>query len=103
MTCTFPGCRQPAHHTDLDHITPYNPDLPPETQTTTDNLQALCRHHHLAKTHTRWNATRNPATGITSWTSPAGITYHRSPTVIHLTHLTHTPPPPAPNDEPPPF
>ena len=103
VTCTFPGCRQPSYRTDLDHITPYNPDLPPETQTTTDNLQALCRHHHLAKTHTRWNATRNPATGITSWTSPAGITYHRSPIVIHLTHLNHTPPPPAPNDEPPPF
>ncbi|MFF2467342.1 Scr1 family TA system antitoxin-like transcriptional regulator [Streptomyces mirabilis] len=37
-------------------------------------LQPLCRRHHRLKTHhPGWRVTRDPHTGIASWTSPTGI------------------------------
>ncbi|MEN0130874.1 MAG: hypothetical protein AAGC49_15665, partial [Brevundimonas sp.] len=44
-----------------------------------DNLHALCKRHHQAKTAKVWNVRRDKATGNTIWTSPLGITYSRSP------------------------
>ncbi len=61
-------------------------------QTCVDNLHALCRHHHRAKTH----AGRRPGReddGSTTWRSPTGQTYVRAP--------EHEPPE-APPPEPPP-
>ncbi|HYT10281.1 MAG TPA: DUF222 domain-containing protein, partial [Mycobacteriales bacterium] len=49
-TCRFPGCRQPAHRCDLDHVTPW-----PAGPTSGANLFALCRHHHRLKHHTGWH------------------------------------------------
>ncbi|GAA1721073.1 hypothetical protein GCM10009809_15870 [Isoptericola hypogeus] len=78
ITCTFPGCRVPATGCDLDHIAPYDPttDGP---QTHGDNLHALCRTHHRAKTTGGWHVTRDPKTGITHWTTPTGHQHQRPP------------------------
>ena len=110
VTCAFPGCQQPAPRCEIDHVEPFDPDRPAEHQTTAQNLQALCKHHHQLKTRRRWNASRDPVTGNAVWTSPAGITYARSPIPIHLSpaQLQHVgprrPAPPRPDpDDPPPF
>ncbi|MBD8059467.1 DUF222 domain-containing protein [Cellulomonas sp. JH27-2] len=105
VTCTFPGCQQPSARCELDHVAPFDDTRPADTQTTVDNLQALCKHHHQQKTRKRWHATRDPVTGNCVWTSPAGITYSRSPMVFEMapSGLVHRPPPPAPEDDSPPF
>lgn len=86
-TCTFLQCERPGRWADLDHIRPFDHDIdltaqPPGTpgQTRATNLHALCRAHHLAKTHHGWTPVRDPATGITTWTAPTGHTYTRPPT-----------------------
>lgn len=89
-TCTFPGCRQPAHRCDLDHVDPWDPTRTDHDQTTVDNLHALCRHHHRAKTHARWDPVRHPD-GTTTWAAPTGHTYVRRPD-----HPPPHEPPPAP-------
>jgi hypothetical protein len=48
--CRMPGCRQPALRCDLDHTVPY-----PVGPTTAQNLGALCRRHHVLKTHVGWD------------------------------------------------
>ncbi len=55
-------------------------------QTRAQNLQPLCRKHHLLKTHAGWGAVRDPATGTTTWTTPTGRTHTRPPTVLD-THI----------------
>ncbi|WP_196804466.1 HNH endonuclease signature motif containing protein [Cellulomonas sp. URHD0024] len=104
VTCTFPGCRQPAGRCDLDHIDPFDPARSADGQTCPDNLHALCRHHHEAKTRKYWNVHRDRATGITWWTSSDGLTYSRDPTphLLDIAGLT-THAPPRSDDEPPPF
>lgn len=73
-TCRFPGCRMPAQRCDLDHVDPFEQSRTGEHQTSSENLHALCRHHHLAKTHGGWAA--HPAEGgARIWTSPTGHTY----------------------------
>jgi hypothetical protein len=96
-TCTLPGCDTPAERCDLDHIEPFDHDHQRENhsvaagaaghgQTSAWNLHALCRRHHLLKTHAGWGVVRDPATGITTWTTPTGRTHHRPPTVLD-THV----------------
>jgi len=69
FTCRFPGCRQPAHRCDLDHITPW-----PDGPTTAANLATLCRHHHRLKHQAGWRVeVDDPAT--LTWTSPTGHRY----------------------------
>ncbi len=108
VTCTFPGCRMPAARCDIDHVVPYRPDdeqrgtgeapdpgVGPDPQaregerdqTSVANLQALCRHHHRAKTHAGWTPHRE-ADGTTLWRSPTGRIYPRAP--------EHAPPPVPP-------
>ena len=48
-TCTGPGCVQPAHQCDQDHIVPF-----PQGPTDSENLRPACRPHHRAKTHGGW-------------------------------------------------
>jgi hypothetical protein len=55
-------------------------------QTRADNLQPLCRKHHLLKTHAGWGVVRDPETGVTTWTTPTGRTHTRPPTVLD-THI----------------
>lgn len=69
-TCRFPGCRQPAHLSDLDHAIPWESG----GKTSADNLGALCRRHHNLKTHHGWKVVMQPD-GACTWTSPAGQTY----------------------------
>ena len=92
--CVFPWCGRDARACDLDHIQPYLPpdeDGPPG-QTSPDNLAALCRRHHRAKTFAGW-AYRRARDGTYTWTSPHGRTYTVGP---HGTTATTPPPTPAP-------
>ena len=69
-TCRFPGCRQPATRSDIDHAQSW------ETggETKPENLGLLCRRHHRLKTHGRWALVSNPD-GSCEWTSPVGKKY----------------------------
>jgi hypothetical protein len=69
-TCVMVGCRQPAYDCDLDHRRPHSRGGP----THNDNLEPLCRHHHMVRHHTRWRLERLP-NGDHQWTSPLGHTY----------------------------
>lgn len=52
MTCTFPGCTQPAEVTEVDHIDPFNHSDPTQGGLTRfGNLHCLCKAHHLQKTN----------------------------------------------------
>ena len=104
VTCVFPGCRRPAERCDLDHVVPFDPRRPAADQTTADNLQALCRTHHRAKTHGRWSVRRDRETGTIHWRSPLGHDYVRRPTqVVHVDEpALHRHRLPRPPDVPPP-
>ncbi|WP_425362427.1 HNH endonuclease [Arthrobacter citreus] len=43
-----------------------------------DNLEYLCRRHHMFKTQGFWKACQ-PVAGIIEWTSPGGRTYRTEP------------------------
>jgi hypothetical protein len=106
VTCTYPGCRQPAIRTELDHVIPFDPNRPAQEQTTEANLHALCKRHHQAKTQKIWNVRRDKATGNTEWTSPLGITYYRSPIPVEVSPRMFDPtrrrtPPPHDLGDPP--
>jgi hypothetical protein len=100
-TCTFLwGCDLPASRCDLDHIQPFDHKDrnnhggesrsrggdDQRGQTNADNLHALCRKHHLLKTHAGWGIVRDPETAITTWTTPTGRVHTRPPTVLD-THI----------------
>ncbi|HYJ54401.1 MAG TPA: DUF222 domain-containing protein [Mycobacterium sp.] len=72
--CGFPGCARHAQDCDCDHV--INHTLP-NGQTIAINLGPLCRQHHNAKTHGRWQLTYNPKTHTKTWTSPLGRTYSK--------------------------
>ncbi|MCI0542983.1 MAG: HNH endonuclease [Actinobacteria bacterium] len=69
QTCVFPGCRMPAHQSDLDHHRPWAGGGP----TTVANLAPLCRYHHNLRNH-GWSYQRMPDDAIV-WTSPLGHHY----------------------------
>ena len=85
--CNFPGCAMPAAKADLDHVVAFDHRRPERGGlTTVENLQALCRRHHLLKTHGDWSVrlsetgvTTAPATvttaPVTVWTAPSGRQY----------------------------
>ncbi|KAE8764460.1 HNH endonuclease signature motif containing protein [Georgenia thermotolerans] len=105
VTCTFPGCRQPAWKADLDHIASYDPAVAELLeQTTRIRLQALCRRHHNLKTTKFWSATRDETTGAIHWTAPSGHTYTRAPpTPVGAVNPAGPVPRDDPDDDPPPF
>lgn len=89
-TCRFPGCARPSRGCDLDHREPYRHADPARGgRTTRDNLFALCRHHHRAKTLRVWSY-HHLGRAVLEWTSPTGTT--------HVTHPAHHGP-----VDPPPF
>ena len=102
VTCTFPGCRQPATRCEIDHREPYDHTRPPDqpAQTSLANLHALCKHHHEAKTRRWWQVTWDPTTGVSTWTDRHGLTYARHPQRVHTTPdaFQHRPPPPPQRD-----
>jgi len=69
-TCRFPGCRYPAHRSDIDHVTPWDDG----GKTTPENLGSLCRRHHRLKTHGGWKVT-SASDGSCEWISPTGKHY----------------------------
>ncbi len=83
--CRFPGCRRPAHRTDLDHTH----DHAHGGDTAIDNLAHLCRRHHTLKHHTRWQV-RSRGNGVLEWTSPLGEIYTDTPPG----QVSAAPPPP---------
>jgi hypothetical protein len=74
-TCTFPGCRRPAHRCDQDHTIPYDQG----GRTCTCNLAPLCRRHHRAKQAHGWHLDQ-PQPGVMVWTLPSGRQYTVRPT-----------------------
>jgi hypothetical protein len=73
-TCSHSGCRRPARHCDLDHLTPYDQG----GRTCECNLHPACRHHHQAKQCPGWTVTQ-PEPGTVTWTTPSGRTYTTRP------------------------
>jgi len=69
-TCVHPGCRMPVHNCDIDHRHPWVEGGP----THHNNLEPLCRHHHMLKHHSAWRLQRQP-NGDHKWTSPLGHSY----------------------------
>jgi len=69
-TCVMVNCRFPAFDCDLDHRLPASEGGP----THNDNLEPLCRHHHMTRHHTRWRLERLD-NGDHKWTSPLGHVY----------------------------
>lgn len=65
--CRFPGCRVSVHRCDFDHTV----DAALGGPTSTMNLGALCRGHHLLKHHSGW-VTEQHQNGDYEWTSPTG-------------------------------
>ena len=74
LTCSFPGCDQPAARCDIDHSVPY-----PLGPTHPSNNSLKCRIHHLLKTFCGWTDLQLPD-GTIVWTSPSGRTYTTTPT-----------------------
>ncbi|PYE18751.1 uncharacterized protein DUF222 [Williamsia limnetica] len=55
LYCMWPGCNQSAWTADLDHSTEYNHKDPAAGgHTHPTGMKALCRFHHLLKTHADW-------------------------------------------------
>ena len=69
--CTFPHCTSSAWRGEYDHIVDYHARGPTDAR----NGQRLCKHHHRAKTFSKWIVI-SPAPGIWVWRSPHGRFYH---------------------------
>ena len=65
--CRFPGCTRLPMNCDIDHTIAWEHGGP----TATDNLENLCRNHHVLKHQTGWQPVLD-ATGTVKWRSPAG-------------------------------
>ena len=72
-TCIWPGCRRPAVRVELDHREEH-----PEGETSTENLEPLCKHHHKVK-HSRGFKIIKNADGSYTWTTPTGSTFTHRP------------------------
>ena len=95
-TCTFPGCRSPAHRADADHTIDHHHGGP----TLTGDLTTLCRHDHMAKTDDGWQL-HQPEPGRFVWTSPLGREYPIAPEPTLPPAIDHTPREPDPSfDDP---
>ncbi|WP_104104997.1 HNH endonuclease signature motif containing protein [Arthrobacter sp. 08Y14] len=93
-TCRFPGCRTNAVMAEIDHTKPWSHG----GSTDHDNLEHLCRRHHMFKSRGFWKA-RQHSPGIIEWTSPGGRTYRTDPHLTLATGLS-TRPSTAPNTGP---
>ncbi|HEY6280095.1 MAG TPA: HNH endonuclease signature motif containing protein [Streptosporangiaceae bacterium] len=74
-TCSFPGCRRPAHRCDYDHTIPHDRG----GRTCECNLAPLCRRHHRAKQAEGWSLAQSEPGNMT-WTTPSGRSYATGPT-----------------------
>ena len=99
--CRFPGCRQAAIRSEIDHTI----DAALGGPTALWNLAHLCQRHHSMKQFTRWKVVQLAA-GVLVWTSPTGRVYREdapAPPVsfqpaplaaAHGAHSSTTDPPP---------
>lgn len=85
-TCTFPGCRAPAHRTDIDHTSEYRDG----GATVDTGLAAACRHDHRLRHDGDWQVDHSEP-GRVTWTSPLGRTYerHSPPSLLALPFPRH--------------
>jgi hypothetical protein len=97
--CAWPGCPLPADLADLDHSTSAHPppgaDADPADlgETSDDNMEPLCRHHHRLKTEAGF-VLRHVRAGVFEWTDPSGHRYRVQPGVADETvRLPATGPP----------
>ncbi|WP_341394320.1 HNH endonuclease signature motif containing protein [Arthrobacter sp. G119Y2] len=90
-TCRFPGCRTNAVISEIDHTKPWAQG----GVTDHDNLEHLCRRHHMFKTKGFWKACQ-PSPGIIEWTSPGGRKYRTEPRLALTQDTEPAPPVPAP-------
>ncbi|MFB7845209.1 DUF222 domain-containing protein [Microbacterium sp. NPDC056052] len=78
-TCRFPGCRQPARRSQIDH----NHDFARGGPTDPCNLACLCETHHALKhpdVDARWRwAAEQRAGGVIVWITPAGVEHTDAP------------------------
>ncbi|WP_341395607.1 HNH endonuclease signature motif containing protein, partial [Arthrobacter sp. G119Y2] len=91
-TCRFPGCRTNAVISEIDHTKPWAQGGP----TDHDNLEHLCRRHHMFKTKGFWKACQ-PSPGIIEWTSPGGRKYRTEPRLALARDTAPAPTVPAPS------
>ncbi|GAB3752772.1 hypothetical protein GCM10027599_13220 [Yimella radicis] len=77
QTCRFPMCTRTAIRCDIDHVIEW-----PQGPTAAQNLAALCRHHHDAKTKKHWDYEMSDD-GVCTWTSRTGRTYITYPDAVH--------------------
>ncbi|WP_218132621.1 HNH endonuclease signature motif containing protein [Paramicrobacterium humi] len=68
--CGFPGCNRPARQCDVDHILAWQDG----GTTDLENLNPLCRRHHVLKHSSTWQVERGDD-GTIIWTSPLGQKY----------------------------
>lgn len=102
QACAMPGCRQPAHRCELDHIEPFRPGRPTGGSTSAANLAPACKHHHRAKDGGGFHLEQTDQ-GY-RWTTPLGRTHTRPPTRLWQPPPQHPPlPPPVEDPDPPPF
>ncbi|NBU93393.1 MAG: HNH endonuclease [Actinobacteria bacterium] len=78
QTCRFPGCRQSARRSDIDHAKAWDDG----GKTSAENLGVLCRRHHQMKTHGGWKLTSN-SDGSCEWISPLGRKYFVPPRPVN--------------------
>ncbi len=78
QTCRFPGCRQSARRSDIDHVQAWDDG----GKTSADNLGVLCRRHHQLKTHGGWKLT-SKSDGSCEWKSPLGRKYFVPPRPVN--------------------
>jgi len=90
-TCRAPGCVRNARYCDLDHIKSWDSG----GNTNQANLAALCRTHHLLKTHGEWRY-EIASDGTANWTLPGPIhlerPVHRLVDEPHIKHDADPPP-----------
>jgi Domain of unknown function (DUF222)/HNH endonuclease len=72
-TCAFPGCRRSSRTCELDHRVAWQDGGP----TSTENLQPLCRRHHV-KHDAGWHVWRS-TDHTTHWRSPTGRHHQTQP------------------------
>ncbi|MBV9449202.1 MAG: HNH endonuclease [Streptosporangiaceae bacterium] len=75
VTCTAPGCGAAAVSCDLDHTLAWDKG----GITCECGLAPLCRHHHRTKQANGWRL-EQPAPGLLTWRTPAGLEYTTKPT-----------------------
>jgi hypothetical protein len=94
LYCTWPGCNKSAWTADLDHTAEYNhrnPEAGGRTHPT--GLKALCRFHHMLKTHSA--ETKRSGARPVDWLDDQSVDTHGRTTTVIITPEGRTYPGPA--------